>query len=192
MLVFGSPKQRYLLDGVTPQAGMDYAVEVFSACLPVLEETDTVLAVEPLDPGEGNFLNTAADAVQDHRAGRLAPLPAAVGLQGDVERTVLARRADRALSAAARPLPRQRSERQGPGFGQLDFHPILEALGRIDYRGWVSVEVFDYTPGVERLARESAEYLNAAWPIWRRRVGRRQDAQRLPPCSLSARACANR
>ncbi len=51
--------------------------------------------------------------------------------------------------------------RQGPGFGQLDFHPILEALGRIDYRGWVSVEVFDYTPGVERLASESAGYLNA-------------------------------
>jgi len=48
---------------------------------------------------------------------------------------------------------------QGPGFGQLDFRPILDALGRIDYRGWVSVEVFDYAPGVERLAGESIEYL---------------------------------
>jgi len=45
--------------------------------------------------------------------------------------------------------------RQGPGFGDLDFVPILEALGEIDYRGWVSVEVFDYEPGVERLARET-------------------------------------
>ena len=49
--------------------------------------------------------------------------------------------------------------RQGPGFGDVDFLPILQALGQIDYRGWVSVEVFDYTPGIERLARQSIEYL---------------------------------
>ena len=49
--------------------------------------------------------------------------------------------------------------RQGPGFGRLDFLPILEALGKTDYRGWVSVEVFDYAPGVERLARDSIAYL---------------------------------
>ena len=52
--------------------------------------------------------------------------------------------------------------KQGPGFGELDFVPIFEALGKIDYHGWVSVEVFDYSPGVERLARESIENMQAA------------------------------
>ena len=53
------------------------------------------------------------------------------------------------------------ANRLGPGFGEIDFVPIFEALGEIDYRGWVSVEVFDYSPGVERLARESIEYMQS-------------------------------
>ena len=52
--------------------------------------------------------------------------------------------------------------RQGPGFGKLDFVPILKALRQIDYRGWVSVEPFENPPGasgLERLTRESIRYL---------------------------------
>jgi sugar phosphate isomerase/epimerase len=53
------------------------------------------------------------------------------------------------------------ANRQGPGFGEIDFVPIFAALREIDYRGWVSVEVFDYAPGVERLARQSIDYMRS-------------------------------
>ena len=163
MLVFGSPKQRCLLPGVSAQAGTRLRRgSLYRLRCPTLEETDTVLAVEPLDPGEGNFLNTAADAVPIDRSRRLAPLPAACW----TARRCRAKRCRMPSSSSG--IGRcwchfhaNDPNRQGPGFGQLDFHPILEALGRIDYRGWVSVEVFDYTPGVERLARESASYIKA-------------------------------
>ncbi|MEC7696936.1 MAG: sugar phosphate isomerase/epimerase, partial [Planctomycetota bacterium] len=48
---------------------------------------------------------------------------------------------------------------QGPGFGDEDFVPIFQALREVNYGGWVSVEVFDYKPGIERLVRESMQYM---------------------------------
>jgi sugar phosphate isomerase/epimerase len=48
---------------------------------------------------------------------------------------------------------------RGPGMGDLDFGPIFQALYDVDFKGWVSVEVFDYTPGAEALATESIKYM---------------------------------
>ena len=48
---------------------------------------------------------------------------------------------------------------RGPGMGEIDFVPILQTLKDVGYDGWISVEVFDYEPGVEALCRDSIEYL---------------------------------
>jgi sugar phosphate isomerase/epimerase len=43
--------------------------------------------------------------------------------------------------------------------GEADQRPFAAALRRLDYRGWVSVEVFDTAPGAETIARESLRVL---------------------------------
>ena len=63
-MVCGSPQQRNLLPGVTHDQAMRYAAEVFSAVLPVLEETEVTIALEPLAPSETDFMQTADVAVE--------------------------------------------------------------------------------------------------------------------------------
>ena len=159
MLVFGSPKQRNVLPGVGQEEAAEYAAEVIQSVLPTLEAADVVLAMEPLSPQVTNFLSTAAETV------------ALVKRIGSPRcRLILDCNAMATESKPAAELIRENGpwlvhfhandpNQQGPGFGQLDFVPIFQALGEIGYRGWVSVEVFDYTPGPERLARESIEYM---------------------------------
>ncbi|MGA2798612.1 MAG: sugar phosphate isomerase/epimerase family protein [Thermoguttaceae bacterium] len=159
VMVFGSPKQRCLPPGVSYKAAMDYATEVFQQILPILEETEVVIALEPLGPEETDFLKTATET-----AGLIERIGSPqVRLHLDCK----------AMATESMPIPEIIAQnaallahfhandpnRQGPGFGRLDFLPILEALGKIDYRGWVSVEVFDYAPGIERLARDSMAYM---------------------------------
>ncbi len=159
LMVFGSPKQRCLLPGVTREVAMDYAAEVFGQVLPILEETDVTVALEPLGPEETDFLQTAAETAElIERIGsphvRLhLDCKAMATEQIPIPEIITQNAALLAHIHANDP------NRQGPGFGRLDFLPILEALGKIDYRGWVSVEVFDFAPGIERLARDSIAYL---------------------------------
>ena len=140
VLVFGSPKQRSLLPGVTAAAAQDHVCDVFTRLVPVLETTDTVVVLEPLSPVETDVLTTADEKAM---ASESTPIPEVI----------------RASAAHLEHFHANDVNLQGPGFGAVDFAPIFSALAEVRYAGWVSVEVFDYAPGAERLARESLAYM---------------------------------
>jgi sugar phosphate isomerase/epimerase len=159
ILVFGSPAQRRIPAGATREQATDYAADTFGLALPAIAECRVKLCLEPLAPAEADFLNTCAEAVAllDR-----VPHPNFV-LHLDVK----------AMSSEDAPVPeliRRHAARtghfhandpnkRGPGFGATDFVPVFRALRDSGYRGWVSVEVFDYSPDPETIARESLRYM---------------------------------
>lgn len=162
-LVLGSPKQRNLLPGVTPEQAMEYAAMVIRDAVPAFEACGVVLAVEPLGPEEGDFLLTAASGREliervDSDACRLHLDVKAMSSETTPIDQLIRENADWMVHFHAND-----ANRRGPGMGQIDFVPILQALKDVDYQGWVSVEVFDYEPGIEALASESLAYLQECW-----------------------------
>jgi sugar phosphate isomerase/epimerase len=162
LLIFGSPKQRDLLPGVTHQNALEYAKEVFRRTLPVLEKTDVKIAIEPLAPRTTTFLRTAEEAldlvklVDSPRFQLILDCYAMSTEKRSIPELIRANRSHLVHFHSNDP------NGQGPGFGKLDFVPILEALRDIRYRGWISVEVFDTSPGAEALARKSIRSLRGA------------------------------
>ena len=159
VMVFGSPQQRNLADGMTKADGLAYAAEVLAAVVPELAARGVVLAIEPLGPQETNFLTTAAEAMELIQ--RIGSPQVRLHLDCKAMATEAAPMVDliRQYHPWLAHFHANDPNRQGPGFGALDFVPILRTLDEVGYDGWVSVEVFDYAPGIERLAGESIEYM---------------------------------
>ena len=159
VLVLGSPQQRNLLPGVSHEQGLRCAAYVIRQAMPEFARLGVMLAVEPLSPQEGDFLQTADAGVElvdlvDAPNCRLHLDVKAMSSEGTPIDQIIRDHAEYMIHFHAND-----ANLRGPGMGDVDFLPILQALRDVNYQGWVSVEVFDYEPGVESLARDSIEYL---------------------------------
>jgi sugar phosphate isomerase/epimerase len=159
LMVFGSPKQRSLLPGVTRDQALDWAADTFRQAIPAIADFGVTVCMEPLAPAETDFVNTCADAL---RLAEMVSHPNIV-LHLDVKAmcseptpvTDLIRK----YGAHAGHFHVNDSNLRGPGFGDVDFVPIFEAIADAGYDRWLSLEVFDYKPDPETIAQKSMDYM---------------------------------
>jgi len=159
IMVFGSPNQRSICKGLTQQQAWGYAVETFYRLTPKLEERGVTLCLEPLAPEETDFLNTAADAARMIREVGSKSFQLLLDVKAMSSEHTPIPDIIRANRAVLKHFHANDANKRGPGFGDTDFRPIAAALKEINYRGWVSVEVFDFKPDPVTIATRSIEYL---------------------------------
>lgn len=163
ILVLGSPAQRRLPTDVPPEQALPVAIDRLKTCIePALgaaQRHGITVCLEPLPPPEADFILTLEDAVTMIEQ-----------LQHPALRTIFD---VKSASSEGKPLPdlirtyapyiahvhANDANRRGPGFGATDYLPILSALQAASYSGYISVEVFDYSPDPYTIARESLAYM---------------------------------
>ena len=159
-MVHGS--QRVVEPGETPAIAIARAQECFAAVAPTAAACGQRYCIEPLSPNQTPVVNTVEQARAIVRAANCAGL-----------RTML----DTCSGAKseAQPLEQvidqhwpsgdlvhiQLNDRnlRAPGQGTDRFAPILAALARQGYAGWLAVEPFEYQPDGATTAAVAAGYL---------------------------------
>ena len=159
LMVFGSPAQRRVPAGATHEQATEWAIDTFRQVAPALKEHKVTLLLEPLSPPDADFMNTAEECVA--LLDRLQDTNFALHLDVKAMTTEPMPRPEviRRFAPWTRHFHANDANLRGPGFGEVDFVPIFDALLVSKYRGWVSVEVFDYTPDPVTIAKDSLRYM---------------------------------
>jgi sugar phosphate isomerase/epimerase len=159
VIVVGSPKQRDILPGLTAGQAWDWATETFRDSVQRAEARGVTICFEPLAPVETNFINSAEEAIRFAEQFRSPNFKIILDVK--------------AMCSESKPIPEIIRESwphfahfhandknlKGPGFGDVDFKPIAQALKEVGYGGYVSVEVFKFEEGAEVIANRSLDYL---------------------------------
>ncbi len=160
LMVLGSPLQRNIESGMLLEQAFDHAAEVLKGCLPTLEQRGVRICLEPLTPKETNFINTCADAMRlidmlgTPNVCLHQDVKAMIGGETESLEAIITRFAPQVGHFHVNDV-----NLLGPGMGPTNYVPIFRSLQQTNYSGWISVEVFDYSPGADRIARDSINYM---------------------------------
>ena len=159
-MIFGSPKQRTSTGGSTPaEAFARYEAGLAGVAKHAEQRNVTVLA-EVLPRHDADVLNHEDEA---------AALVARIGSPAIQTMFDTHNAADETESHPAivekhfgiiKHIHVNEMDGRHPGTGNYDFSSLLATLKRLDYPGWVSLEVFDFSAGAEKIATDSIDYLN--------------------------------
>ena len=161
LLLHGSPHQRTVKEGWNFSESWDYAKETFRACLETARKRDMTYCIEPLTKVNTNFINTVDEALRLVKEIRhpnfkmMFDCRSASAQEKSITEALI-----RALdSRMLRHVHVNDASGRGPGFGKTKFAPILKTLVKNGYKGYISVEVFEFNLDPQTIASRSIGYL---------------------------------
>jgi sugar phosphate isomerase/epimerase len=163
VLVHGSPQQRNIQKDWDPAEAWHRAEETFQICAEAAKTRNVFYCLEALTTADTNFINTIDDALKmvdeinhPNFQTMLDCRSIHASAKSDLPRVLKSALKTGKLKHVHVNDPNGR----GPGFGDLQFAPLLKILIDADYPGYISVEVFDFDPDPQTIASRSLGYLH--------------------------------
>jgi len=161
IMVIGSPKERTVVEPLNFQQAWDYAKETFTECAKYAQELGVVLCIEPLSSDQTDFINLPEEAVKMVEEVDNPNFKLILDVCSSAKENVDIPSAIRKYAKYLAHFHSNDDNGYLPGSGGVDYPPIIEALKEIDYKGYLSTEVFDFKPDPITIARKSYNFLSS-------------------------------
>lgn len=159
IMVFGSPKQR-TSQGIPPAQAVRNLVAGFVKTAPYAGQRGVTICMEPIPSNQQcDVVNTMRDAADVVKRVRHQALQSMFDVHNTSDEKEPLDRLIKKYSSIIRHVHINEMDGSYPGTRGLDFKPVFRALKEIRFPEWVSLEVFDFKPGAEKIARESMQFM---------------------------------
>jgi len=161
LIVFGSGSSRKIPDGFDPAQARQQFVQLLKKMGPIAEKYGVIIAIEPLNKKECNFINTVAEGTA---IAKEASHPN-IRVLADFYHMALEDESPDSIRAAGDLLAHchiaEKEGRRWPGAAGFDFTGYFKALKDIHYRGRISIE--GRADDFDRQLSEALAYMKSQW-----------------------------
>ena len=159
LMVFGSGKQRNAPPGMDRETAVDRLVSGLGGVAGHAQACGVTILIEPLAPHLSNIVNTLESCAQIVRRIGSPAIRTIFDVHNTAGETMDAAALIERYGGLIRHVHLNEMDGKRPGAGGYDFLPLLKALRHGHYRGWLSMEIFDFAPSREGVATRALEYM---------------------------------
>jgi D-psicose/D-tagatose/L-ribulose 3-epimerase len=159
VMVLGASRERSTTGGASVRDAVSRLTDGLAAVAPPARDRGVTILLEPLAPRLSDVVNTVAEAVAIVEAIGSPSISSMFDTHNAPAETLPHGEVIRRNIRHLRHVHLNEMDGRHPGAGDYDFRPVLQALRDVRYGGWVSVEPFDFTPGGERVAKDSYDHV---------------------------------
>ena len=161
VMVFGSPKQRSAVGGVSPHDAVNLFSEELAGAGKHAASREVTLLLEALSPVQTDVVTSLAEAVSIVRQITNPAVQTMFDVHNASDEQLPHTDLIRQYLPFIRHVHVNEMDGREPGTGAYDFAALLAALRANGYAGWISLEVFDFSRPPREIASAALHHLKA-------------------------------